>query len=101
MTNPRWDKAKPIAAPTAKPAAGFAVGAAIGFALSERGFVIEAPPGAPVTMVRASRRIEPFELREGLAKDPEGWRTICAEIGFADLDLAAQAGSRPAGPRPA
>jgi len=87
--------------PPPLPAAGFAVGAAIGFALSQRGFVIEAPPGAPVTMVRASRRIEPFELRERLAKDPESWRTICAEIGFADLDLAAQAGNRPAGPGPA
>jgi heat shock protein HtpX len=82
-------------------AAGFAVGAAVGVALVRRGFAIEAPPGAPVTLVRASRRIEPFELHGRLAKDSEGWGRICAEIGFADLDLAAQAGSRPAGSRPA
>jgi hypothetical protein len=54
-----------------------------------------------VTLVRASRRIEPFELREWLARDPEGWRGICAEIGFGDLDLGAQASRPPEGPRPA
>ena len=83
--------------PPPLPAAGFAVGAALGVALAQRGFAIEAPPGAPVALVRASRRIEPFELRERLAKDAEGWRTICAEIGFADLDLAAPTGGRGAG----
>jgi hypothetical protein len=72
------------------------VGAAIGLALAQRGFAIEAPPGAPVTLVRGSRRIEPFELRERLQKESEGWGAICAEVGFADLDLAAQAGGRAA-----
>ena len=79
--------------PPSLPAAGFAVGAAVGVALARRGFAIEAPPGAPVTLVRALRRIEPFELRERIQKDAEGWRAICAELGFADLDLAAPAGA--------
>jgi hypothetical protein len=83
--------------PPPLPAAGFAVGAALGVALVQRGFAIEAPPGAPVALVRVSRRIEPFELRERLAKDAEGWRAICAEIGFADLDLAAQTDGPAAG----
>ena len=84
--------------PPPLPAAGFAVGAAVGVALAQRGFAIEAPPGAPVTLVRGSRRIELFELRERIAKDAEGWRAICAEIGFADLDLATPAGGRAAAP---
>jgi hypothetical protein len=82
-------------------AAEYAVGAAVGLALVKRGFVIEAPPGAQVTLVRASRRIEPFDLRPQVAKDPEGWRAICAEIGFADLDLAERAGGDAAASRSA
>jgi heat shock protein HtpX len=84
--------------PPPLPAAGVAVGAAVGVALAQRGFAIDAPPGAPVTLVRGSRRIEPFALRERIAEDAEGWRALCAEIGFADLDLAAPASSGPADP---
>jgi hypothetical protein len=82
-------------------AADYAVGAAVGLALVKRGFAIEAPPGAQVTLVRASRRIEPFDLRQRVAKDPEGWRAMCAEIGFANLALAERTGGDAAAPRSA
>jgi len=86
-----------VEAPPPAAVAEYAVGAAIALALSRRGFAIEAPPGAPVTMVRGPRRVEPFAVRELVDKDGEGWRALCAEVGFGDLDLAAPVAARTAG----
>jgi Zn-dependent protease with chaperone function len=83
--------------PPPLPAAGFAVGAALSVALARRGFAIEAPPGAPVTLVRGPRRIEPFDLRERLGQDAAGWRPMCAVFGFGVLALGAPCGGA-AGP---
>jgi Zn-dependent protease with chaperone function len=87
------------ARPSALAVADYAVGTAVALALSRRGFAIDAPPGAPVALVRTPRRIEPFALREEVAKNGEAWRVLCAEIGFVELDLGTQVGGPAAGPR--
>lgn len=74
------------------PVADYAVGAGLAVALSRKGFAVEAPPGAPVSLVEGdgAGRVSPFSLRETLASDPAGaaaWRDLCVRIGIADADL--------------
>jgi heat shock protein HtpX len=72
------------------PAADYAVGAGVALALSRKGFGVEAPPGAPVSLVHEETRLDPFSLRQRLASDPgetAAWQSFCKAAGIGDVDL--------------
>lgn len=62
--------------------AQFLVGAAVGLALVKRGFQVEAPPGAPLVLVRGEHQVEVFALRKRVEDDAAGWLSFCAEVGL-------------------
>jgi hypothetical protein len=79
--------------------ADYAVAAAVSVALSEKGFVVEMPLGAPPALVRDGRRLEPFGLRASLAEEGGAarWGAFCDDVGLAGVDLStlvAAAGAR-------
>jgi heat shock protein HtpX len=91
--------------PPVEPLAQFAVGAAVAVLLARQGFVLEAPPGAPVLLTRGATRVPAFGLRAWLADaaGAEEWRRLCLEAGIADVDLGLAARGRaepaPSAPR--
>jgi len=66
------------------------LGVALAVALHERGWVIEAGPGAPVVLRREGQTIEPFnvlgQLKDGGLSADE-WRALTASSGLVELDL--------------
>ncbi|HEY4027590.1 MAG TPA: hypothetical protein VGO86_14275, partial [Candidatus Dormibacteraeota bacterium] len=79
---------------------------AVGLALALRaeGWMIQAPPGAPVTMRRQGASMEPFADAARLAAaelDATDWQERCERLGIVDLPVrvaAVEAGPRPARP---
>jgi Zn-dependent protease with chaperone function len=73
--------------------ADYAIGAGMGLALSRAGFVVEAPPGAPIALVRQGQRVEPFLLRQRFAAghtSAESWRAFCIAAAITDMGLDRQ-----------
>jgi Zn-dependent protease with chaperone function len=74
--------------------ADFAIGASLAVALIGRGFVLEAPPGAAVTVRQGDQVLEPFAIRKRLATgsgEVERWRAFCDETSLSGLDLGSVA----------
>ena len=68
----------------------WSLGSALAVALSQAGWVTQAPPGEPVTLKGPAGAVDPFGAVQGLVKgelSPEAWAQECERLGIAGVEM--------------
>jgi hypothetical protein len=79
-----------LAQPESEGAVLHVTGGALALALSRAGWVVDARPGAEISLTRGELEIQPFTVLSELASSEtavEAWLELCAQAGIGDLDL--------------